>query len=109
MSIGIVFSQTARRKLRDRLARELADDPLRLGTAMEEIESKLSRIFPDGHAIIVQDLYGGFRERPEEVVLLVELSKSDERDGVYVVKMGREEAARGTQGLELLPAVGHEA
>lgn len=91
MSVGIVFSQTACRKLRDRLARQLSVNPSSLETTMEEIELKLTKLFPSARAVIVQDLYSGFRERPGEAILLVELTKSGDQDGVYVVKLGTEE------------------
>ena len=88
MSVGIVFSQTTRRKLRDRLARELAQDSSSLVTRMSLIEATLTQVFRQGRSVIVQDLYSGFRERTEEVILLVELTGSDTEDGVYVVKLG---------------------
>jgi len=91
MALSIVFSMTARRKLRQRLARLLAADLSSLEARVHDIEDKVMQIFRTGRAVIVQDLYTGFRERPEEMVILVELVNSGDEDGVYVVKLGPEE------------------
>ncbi|HEV3079337.1 MAG TPA: hypothetical protein VGY66_06135 [Gemmataceae bacterium] len=90
MSVGIVFTQAARRKLRTRLARRLAADRMSLEAKLREIEHKLKQVFPNGRAVVVQDLHSGFRERSEELILLVELTESADDDGVYVVKLGPE-------------------
>jgi hypothetical protein len=85
---AVVITLTAREKLEQRFARQLAEDSAALGTIMREIEEKLRRVFPNGKVVIVQDLYSGFRVRTEEYVLLVEIAKSGTEDGLSVVKLG---------------------
>ena len=57
---------------------------------MDEIDLKLKSVFPNGNAVIVQDIYSGFRDRSGELVLLVEVAKSDDQNGIYVVEFGPE-------------------
>lgn len=89
----IVFALTARSKLEQRLARQLAADPTSLNVAILEVtvkdlQEKLGKVFPTGRVVIVRDVYGGFRTRPKEHVLLVEVADSGDQDGLSVVKLG---------------------
>jgi len=84
----VLFSLTARRKLRQRTTRAAATNPDALITAMTEIECTLQDVFPPGGAAVVQDVYASYRPRPGEYILLVELTRSGASDGVSVVKLG---------------------
>lgn len=90
MCTTVLLSLAARQKLEQRLAAT----PCEVGRRMSDIARRLRRIFPAARAAVVQDLYGGYRVRDGEFVLLVELSESGPHDGRYVVKIGPEENLR---------------
>lgn len=87
MATLVIFSLAARRKLRQRTTRASATNPNALQNNMDEIKAKLQRVFPDGGAAIVQDVYFSYRPRDDEFILLVELTNSDE-EGLSVIKLG---------------------
>ena len=84
----VVFAVTARIKLEQRLARQLAIKSDSLVSKMNEIEQTLQLVFPAAKVAIVQDLYSGFRTRDGEHILLVEVANSGLLDGLSVVKLG---------------------
>ena len=72
----VVFAITARTKLEQRLARQLALQSDVLESKMKEVEQVLQQVFPDAQVAIMQDLYAGFRIRDDEHILLVEVANS---------------------------------
>lgn len=84
----VLFSLTARRKLRQRTTRASATNPAALRNTMEEIERLLHLVFPNGGAAIVQDMYTSYRPREGEYILLIERTRTGPCDGLSVVKLG---------------------
>src|SRR4051812_30486872 len=90
MCTTVLLSLAARQKLEQRLAA----NPGEVGRHVTDIARRLRRIFPDARAVVVQELYSGYRVHEGEFVLLVELSESEQHDGRYVVKLGPAETLR---------------
>lgn len=91
MASHIVFSLAAQRKLRQRMARQIAGDETALDARLRDIQDKLGRMFPQAPTTLLQDVYRSFRDREGELVLLVELPDSGDDAGVFVVKLGTEQ------------------
>lgn len=90
MCTTVLLSLAARQKLEQRLAAT----PGEVGRHVTDIAGRLRRIFPEARAVVVQELYSGYRVHEGEFVLLVELSESAQHDGRYVVKLGPAETLR---------------
>jgi hypothetical protein len=91
MTAKILFSLLSRRKLRQRTTRAAARSPKALADAMKSIESTLKKVFSENSTAVVQDVYVSYRVREGEYILLVELTHTKEREGLYVVKISSDE------------------
>lgn len=90
MCTTVLLSLAARQKLEQRLAARPDD----LECRTHQITRRLRRVFPDARAVVVQDIYSGYRVHDDEFVLLVELAQSGDQDGRYVVKLGPDAGLR---------------
>ena len=96
MTPFVLFALAAARRLTERLAHEAVGNPHAVPQAMTDIANKLGCVFANAGAIVVRDLYAGFRTHAGEAVLLVEIAgpNAPAADEVHVVKLGPPEKLR---------------
>lgn len=88
----VVWTHRAERRLQDQLVR--ADGSAGgLGDALADADRRLAAAFPDAAAVVVLDQYAGFRARPGEAVLRVDV-RCPHRPGTFVVKLGPDDKLR---------------
>lgn len=85
---GLVWLNRARRRLREGLVRQQVQSgkPAEMETVMRDLGDILKLAFPEAETVVVQDEYLGFRFRPGEHILLVEVPDADAA-GNYVLKV----------------------
>ena len=86
MAARIVYSIKATTKLMQRNAKQLADKELDSGGNLGLYEGTLRDIIPNADVVVIQDLHAGFRRRPGEYILLVEVTQ-DGHTSPAVVKL----------------------
>jgi hypothetical protein len=87
----VLWTVAARRRLRQALAEAIGRrEANAFVTTMNDLACRLRRLFPEAHAIVVQDQYTGFRRRDDEFILLVEI-EGGHRPGRHVVKLASPE------------------
>ncbi len=64
---------------------------------LDHIKTTLAQVFPDQEIVLVQDVYTGYRRRPGEYILLVEVNGTQNagelRPRVMVVKLNQNASA----------------
>lgn len=85
----VVWTHRAERRLQDHLIRA-EGSAAGLARTLADYDGRLAAAFPGATAVLALDVYAGFRPRPGEVILRVDV-RDDREPGTYIVKLAADE------------------